>query len=1153
MKYFDLIKTRRGKPPSPVRASPPEKKATRKALSIQRVKLAVIAVTAVLAVGGILIFSSSRTTSRKAPPENAFGKTFASADQPDEATSQEQAGEKEKHLKRRRSTHQLCLNCHLALQSENRPGGPVDCMGCHPGHTHSVAEMTNIPRPDCESKERILIVTDGGRMAPVPFDHKAHIAASRSCSDCHHKNKAPESCNKCHTLAGIKEGEFVTIVDAYHKSGSSRSCLGCHEQETRKPDCAGCHHLRMTGLAASSCATCHTGKMESLDQAARLPAPSTLFVPGMTNEFQISILSDEYKPAKMKHKDMADKLTEISNNSRLSKFFHKKETTICAGCHHSAPVEKNQKVPACSACHTSRTEPTGDKPALLGAYHLECLGCHKKMGHPEAKMPQACAGCHKDGGVKSSETLAQPQAAEEPLATAQDLPAAPSLSPIEVKTNATLQAERPMFITIPPMLEPLDRAPVMFPHDKHTAAMKEEGCKACHPRRADRFRFSFPEQLDTSSRSTLVDSYHNSCIRCHTRRAAEHKTTGPATCGECHANDNNYIGKEYLPLLPQEYESSGKMANYSGNVHRMDQKTFHVTNENRIRLEWSVVTFDYYVHDKHARAMTNRCDVCHYRSLSLKQKLTADARNLSPRHKAGDTAKSCTKCHAFTGELPNAKCESCHTMIKERQLKGTGYHGTLKGACVQCHKEHLKKPMSIVTLDQKTFDHRLASFQQTGKHSKLECDECHKKKRSKDTPGSYYIGLKYGLCTDCHRDPHNAQFKAPCEKCHSTDGWKKPALKFDHNTDSTYKLLGKHAAVDCSKCHKPATFLSAPGSARFKGLPAGCVDCHKDPHRGQFKAACDTCHSPAGWQKEFLTFDHNRNSKYPLVEKHAEAACNKCHLPAFPGEKLGFARFTSIKTGCADCHKDPHRGQYEQNCVRCHTKPTTWKLDKTQFNHDTATKYPLAGKHAGVDCIKCHKPKLAGAPLGTAQFRGVSTKCDDCHKVKHPETYGPVCLSCHTPNGWPPKMASFEHRPKLELPGKHLSIPCSACHNEKRMACPLEPGKIKYECVTCHKADDKHKGTLGNDCAKCHTSSGWKEPWLLFNHNTMTRYILDRDHKNVACVKCHADNRWKPLETACESCHPKFFLQAHPAAVTNIPPPASPPRRPAITFPRPHR
>ena len=313
-----------------------------------------------------------------------------------EPTSQDWLREEEKgkSLKERESAHRRCLNCHLERRAEKKTHGPLDCKDCHVDRLRAPKEMEGIPWPDYDKKDRILILAEKAGMAAVPFDHKSHIAASRSCDDCHHDTL--ESCKTCHTLKGAKEGDFITLAEAYHDSGSPWSCTGCHEQEKQKPDCAGCHHLRKNGLTATACAACHTGKLESLDPAVKLPDPATLFPTNLTDELEISILAKEYELSKVKHKDITKKLTDISNNSKLATAFHKDETTICSGCHHLGPVEKNKPVPACGACHTVRNEPSSDTPTLLGAYHQQCLGCHKKMGRPEEKMPQQCAGCHKE-------------------------------------------------------------------------------------------------------------------------------------------------------------------------------------------------------------------------------------------------------------------------------------------------------------------------------------------------------------------------------------------------------------------------------------------------------------------------------------------------------------------------------------------------------------------------------------------------------------------------------------------------------------------------------------------------------------------------------------------------------------------------------------
>lgn len=294
----------------------------------------------------------------------------------------------------RESAHDRCINCHLERKEQKKSGGPVACGECHTPAVRPLAGLLAIEPPDYGDKQRVLIHAEKASLPGVPFDHKSHIAASRSCGDCHHDTL--ESCAKCHTLSGAKEGGFVTLAEAYHDTDSTRSCIGCHAREQQKADCAGCHHLRPEGLAAGSCDACHSGNLESLDRARELPDPATLLPEGIKDELQISVLEKDYEKVVVQHTKIARKLTAISNGNRLSKAFHRDQTSICSGCHHLGPVEPGQGVPACVACHTVRTEPTGKTPTLLGAFHQACLGCHRKMNYPEEEMPQKCAGCHKE-------------------------------------------------------------------------------------------------------------------------------------------------------------------------------------------------------------------------------------------------------------------------------------------------------------------------------------------------------------------------------------------------------------------------------------------------------------------------------------------------------------------------------------------------------------------------------------------------------------------------------------------------------------------------------------------------------------------------------------------------------------------------------------
>jgi hypothetical protein len=261
--------------------------------------------------------------------------------------------------------------------------------------------MADVPRPECEQEEKILIqIEKDARAKGVAFNHKAHQEKTSSCQDCHHETLRP--CKECHTVTGSEEGDGITLAEAYHEVSSPWSCVGCHETEKKQENCAGCHHLMESGLVESACDTCHTGSLDSLDAVKKLPPPEELFPEDLKEELEITVLEDEYKPSTFPHKQIVKKLTDISNENTLASYFHAGETAVCAGCHHLGPIEKKQTIAQCSTCHTVRKEPERETPTLLGAYHQQCLGCHKHMGGTEEEMPQDCTGCHKEKDLNVS-------------------------------------------------------------------------------------------------------------------------------------------------------------------------------------------------------------------------------------------------------------------------------------------------------------------------------------------------------------------------------------------------------------------------------------------------------------------------------------------------------------------------------------------------------------------------------------------------------------------------------------------------------------------------------------------------------------------------------------------------------------------------------
>ena len=101
-----------------------------------------------------------------------------------------------------------------------------------------------------------------------------------------------------------------------------------------------------------------------------------------------------------------------------------------------------------------------------------------------------------------------------------------------------------------------------------------------------------------------------------------------------------------------------------------------------------------------------------------------------------------------------------------------------------------------------------------------------------------------------------------CAKCHDEDSFKPSLFNVTMHQQSKYPLLGKHAKVECAKCHTPAGKDTV-----YKIAFAACLDCHKDAHAGQFAAApwankCDQCHTVDGFRPS--TFTLARHQKHAL-------------------------------------------------------------------------------------------------------------------------------------------------------------------------------------------------------------------------------------------------------------------------------------------------
>jgi hypothetical protein len=388
----------------------------------------------------------------------------------------------------------------------------------------------------------------------------------------------------------------------------------------------------------------------------------------------------------------------------------------------------------------------------------------------------------------------------------------------------------------------------------------------------------------------------------------------------------------------------------------------------------------------------------------------------------------------------------------------------------------------------------------------FKCLDCHTEITSR-LAAHKGLHFSYGIPAGSSRE---------CTKCHSDhNGVDFPLLKwdpknFDHK-QTGYVLEGKHAGLECKKCHTPDHISASERplikmkdlNRTFIGMAQACATCHKDPHSGRLGPNCAQCHNFTDWKNVAATFDHSK-TRYPLTGQHAQVKCEKCHTPGPDNQP----RYFGLPFGkCNDCHNDPHKGSFQQTCQTCHTT-ASWKRVVTaglnqSFDH-SKTKYPLLGKHQTVECTACHAKGDFKKPL-------LFAKCMDCHKdahngqfVKRPDAG--ECSSCHEVTGWKPSKFDLKAHASTQYPlqGKHAKLECAQCHIPKAKDTLY---KVKFgRCLDCHH--DEHQTQFAaapwlNECEKCHAVEGFKPSSFSLAKHKQTRFQLTNGHLAVLCSDCH--------------------------------------------------
>ena len=327
----------------------------------------------------------------------------------------------ENRIALQQASHTACIECHRQKLAATQLAGPVECSGCHDAEEQKLIEVVkDVPRMERNQPDVVMVkyrektpdpaatTQTATRLNQVPFNHKAHEQYNNSCQVCHHADL--NACVSCHTDPGIKKGNYIKLEQAMHQLGVQQSCVGCHQSFQQEPACAGCHVSIEPSrkLNPSTCGVCHMTPLqegnnpETASDPAKTAARLLASRQKVSNTFQakdvpetvtIKTIADQYQPAAMPHRRIVTELAKQIQDNGMANYFHASETVLCQGCHHNSPA--SNKPPKCSSCHGTPFDTAHpSRPGLMGAYHRQCMECHKAM---KLTKPIAtdCEACHK--------------------------------------------------------------------------------------------------------------------------------------------------------------------------------------------------------------------------------------------------------------------------------------------------------------------------------------------------------------------------------------------------------------------------------------------------------------------------------------------------------------------------------------------------------------------------------------------------------------------------------------------------------------------------------------------------------------------------------------------------------------------------------------
>lgn len=593
--------------------------------------------------------------------------------------------------------------------------------------------------------------------------------------------------------------------------------------------CTDCHAISF-GSSQFKCLDCHTEIRARLAEHRGLHA--SLLPKGATGKDCVTCHSD--------HNGVDFNL--IHWEPSLQAFDHSKTGYPLTGGHAGL---------ACNQCHNAKNIPTNQSSVIvvkdLNRTYLglsrDCNSCH--ADEHDGQLGLNCASCHTEANWKPA-TKFDHATAKFPLTGAHASVACE-------KCHSTVAAPKPYVKYVGIAFAKCSDCHA----DPHHGAFKNS-CESCHNAASwkqvrltegfDHSKTTFP--LLGGHKTVPCEGCHKTgdfkasipykqCIDCHLpdpHRGQFAQSRFGADCSFCHAVDSfrttTFDVKQHAET---KYPLEGKhtaVACAQCHIPKGVDTIFAIQN-----VQCSACHADIHKGQFVAAPHKNRCEDCHNVQGFRPARFTLTQHNSTRFHLTGaHVAVVCTDCHkaqksgaesgAVKYRFEDRSCTACHEDPHRGQFAQVMSirlaDGSVQG-CAACHSTNSWLQIS-------GFDHSKTQFSLAGAHRTLACSECHRPANPK--AGAQSINFKSApvKCAACHDDVHGGQFAVSksgtdCARCHNSGQWK-PALLFNHDTQTAFALKGAHEHVACDQCHKVFREIAGKRVLLYKPTPKECAACH---------------------------------------------------------------------------------------------------------------------------------------------------------------------------------------------------------------------------------------------------------------------------------------------------------------------------------------